>query len=45
MDLGVAVEIFRLDISAEGGDYPGIDFNGDLEFNYTGLELYTKIIF
>jgi len=43
--LGLGVESFRLNITAEGGDYPGIDFNGDLEFNYTGLEIYTRIFF
>lgn len=43
--LGLGVESFRLKIEAEGGDYPGIDFNGDFEFNYTGIELYTRIFF
>jgi hypothetical protein len=41
--LGLGVETFRLKVEAEGGDYPGVDFNGDIEFNYTGVELYTKI--
>ena len=42
---GLGVESFRLNIEAEGEDYPNIDFKGNLEFNYTGLELYARIIF
>ena len=42
---GLGIETFRLKIESEGADYPNIDFTGDLEFNYTGLELYTRIIF
>jgi hypothetical protein len=43
--LGLGVESLRLKIDSESNDYPGIDFNGDFEFNYTGLEIYTKIFF
>jgi hypothetical protein len=43
--LGIGVDTFRLKIEAEGEDYPGIDFIGDLEFNYTGLLLYTRVYF
>lgn len=43
--LGVGVDTFRLSIEAEGEDYPKIDFIGDLEYNYTGLLLYTKVYF
>ena len=42
---GLGIETFRLKIEADGEDYPNIDFKGDLQFNYTGLELYTRIIF
>lgn len=42
---GAGVESFRLNVEAEGNDYPGIDFKGNIEFNYTGLELYTRILF
>ena len=43
--LGIGVDTFRLKIEAEGEDYPGIDFIGELEFNYIGLLLYTKVYF
>jgi len=43
--LGIGVDTFRLKIEAEGEDYPGIDFMGNLEYNYTGLLLYTKVYF
>jgi hypothetical protein len=43
--IGLGVDAFRLDIEAEGEDFPGIDFKGNIEFNYFGLQLYTKIFF
>ena len=36
---------FRLQIEADGEDYPAVDFIGEVEFNYTGLLLYTKVYF
>jgi len=45
MCLGIGVDTFRLNIEAEGEDYPAIDFVGQIELNYTGLLLYTKIYF
>ena len=42
---GLGIESFRLKIKADGEDYPNIDFKGNLEFKYSGLELYTRIIF
>jgi hypothetical protein len=29
----------------DGEDWPGIDFNGDVEFNYAGLQLYLRIFY
>lgn len=43
--LGIGVDTFRLKIEADGEDYPEIDFIGNLEFNYIGLLLYTKVYF
>jgi hypothetical protein len=42
---GIGVETFRLEIEAEGEDYPEIDFIGELKYNYLGLLLYTKVYF
>jgi len=43
--LGLGVDIFRLNIEANGKDWLGIDFKGEVEFTYFGLQLYTKIFF
>ena len=42
---GLGFNDFRVDIEASGSDYPGIDFVGNIEFQFTGLNLYTKIFF
>lgn len=42
---GIAADVLSLRIEAEGEDYPTIDFRGNIEFNYVGLHLYTKIYF
>jgi len=45
LGFGLALNVFDLDIEADGEDYPGIDFKGELSFRYTGLLLYAKIPF
>ena len=45
LGFGLAANIFNLQIEADGEDYPGIDFQGDLDFKYTGLLLYVKMPF
>ena len=40
---GLGYDHFRLWIEAEDDDYPGTDFIGNIEFEYAGLLLYTKI--
>ena len=45
LGFGLAFNVFNLGIEAEGEDYPGIDFKGDIEFRYTGLLLYAKMPF
>ncbi len=42
---GLGFNTFDLDIKADGEDYPGIDFKGEIEFRYTGLLLYAKLYF
>jgi len=45
LGFGLGFNTFSLDIEADGEDYPGIDFKGELGFRYTGLLLYAKIPF
>ena len=42
---GLAFDTFNLHIEADGEDYPEIDFQGELNFNITGLLLYMKMFF
>jgi hypothetical protein len=42
---GIGYDIFNLNIEANGSDYPGIDFVGEIEFEYKGLMLYGKAYF
>ena len=45
LGFGLALNVFDLGIEADGEDYPGIDFKGELNFRYTGLLLYVKMPF
>ena len=45
LGVGFAFDTFRLDIESDGEDYPGIDFNGNLKFDVTGLNIYMKLFF
>lgn len=45
LGFGLGFNTFDLSIEADGEDYPGIDFKGDMQFKYTGLLLYAKIPF
>lgn len=40
--LGLGFDAFHLAIEAENEDYPGVDFAGNIKFDYTGLLLYAK---
>ncbi|MFC1858601.1 hypothetical protein ACFL9U_11355 [Thermodesulfobacteriota bacterium] len=42
---GLSAESFRVKVEAEGGDYPGVDFNGSLEYQNLGLMAYVKFYF
>ncbi len=35
----------RVRVEAKGSDYPGVDFNGSVEFDYFGAQLYVKVFF
>ena len=43
--IGLGVDSFRLSVEAEGEDYPSIDFRGNVDFEYVGIQLYTRIFF
>lgn len=45
LGFGLGFNTFDLSIEADGEDYPGIDFKGELGFRYTGLLLYAKMPF
>ncbi len=40
---GLGFDAMRLKLEAEDEDYPAIDFNGKIGFEYTGVQLYMKI--
>ena len=40
---GLGFDAFRVDIEANGSDWPGIDFQGNVEFRYAGVQLYLKV--
>jgi len=42
---GLGFDSLNVHIEADGEDYPGIDFKGEVNFNYTGLMLYAKLYF
>ncbi len=42
---GLGFEHLEVDVDAENSDFPMVDFHGSILFEYTGLQLYTKIYF
>ena len=42
---GFGVENFRARLSAEGSDYPSINFNGDVKMSFIGAQLYVRYFF
>ena len=45
LGFGSGFDIFHLFLEAEGEDYPGVDLKGEIEFQYIGIVIYTKIYF
>jgi len=43
--LGLGIDSFTVKLEAEDEDYPYMDFRGNVEFNYVGLQLYARIFF
>ena len=43
--VGVAYDFFRVQVKADGQNYPGVDMTGKIEVSYSGLLLYGKFFF
>lgn len=43
--IGIGFESFRAGIEANKEDYPGVDFKGKIEFEYSGVQLFGKFYF
>ena len=43
--IGLGVDAFRLRAEAKEEDYPGVDFSGEVEFGYIGMQLYGRVFF
>ena len=43
--IGVGFDSLSVKVEADGEDWPGIDFNGDVKFNYASLQLYLRIFY
>jgi hypothetical protein len=42
---GLGFDSLNVHVEADEEDYPGIDFQGEVNFKYTGLQLYAKLYF
>ena len=42
---GLGFDSLNVKVEADEEDYPGIDFKGEVNFHYTGLQLYAKLYF
>lgn len=45
LGFGAGIDALGIRLEAQGGDYPGIDFNGAFQFAYVGAQLYAKLYF
>jgi hypothetical protein len=44
--LGLGFDSLNVSVKADGDtDWPGIDLNGTVDFNYTGLQLYLRVFY
>jgi len=42
---GLGLDSFKIRAEADGEDYPLIDFRGNIEFDYFGVQFYTRLFF
>ncbi len=45
LGFGLGFDSLNVKVEADEEDYPGIDFQGKVNFHYTGLQLYAKLYF
>ena len=43
--IGLGFDSLAVKVEADGQDYPEIDFKGNVEFNYVGLQLYLRVFY
>ncbi len=43
--IGLGFDSLGVKVEADGQDYPEIDFKGNVEFNYVGLQLYLRVFY
>ena len=43
--IGMGVDTLNVTVEAEDEDWPGVDFSGQVDFKYVGLQLYLKYFF
>jgi hypothetical protein len=43
--IGLGFDTMRINVEAEDEDWPGIDLNGKVNFNYAGLQLYLRFFY
>ena len=43
--IGLGVDTMKLGLQGKSEDYPNIDLRGNVEFQYTGVQLYGKLRF
>lgn len=43
--LGLGFDVLSIKLEADGDDWPGIDFKGEVDFYYAGLQLYLRVFY
>jgi hypothetical protein len=43
--MGLGFDALKVSLEADGEDYPSIDFKGNVDFAYTGIQLYLRYFF
>jgi len=45
LGIGLGFDTMKISVEAEGEDWPGVDFNGTIDFGYNGLQLYLRFFY
>lgn len=43
--IGLGFDTFKIQLEADGEDWPGVDLRGNVEFDYAGLQLYLRFFY